>query len=110
MHSCPTRRSADLIACPPCDLCSYSRWYRPLPGSDTWHGEIDEHTTAHVNAIALDQAVLIAGADDAALWIADIAETTLGKRFHTSSSTRSEERRVGKECVSTCRSGWSPSH
>src|SRR3546814_20445686 len=23
---------------------------------------------------------------------------------------RSEERRVGKECVSTCRSQWSPSH
>src|SRR3546814_15465070 len=23
---------------------------------------------------------------------------------------RSEERRVGKECVSTCRSWWSPSH
>src|SRR3546814_4685299 len=25
-------------------------------------------------------------------------------------SERSEERRVGKECVSTCRSRWSPSH
>src|SRR3546814_14060299 len=25
-------------------------------------------------------------------------------------SYRSEERRVGKECVSTCRSRWSPSH
>src|SRR3546814_20769583 len=25
-------------------------------------------------------------------------------------SLRSEERRVGKECVSTCRSRWSPSH
>src|SRR3546814_18240301 len=25
-------------------------------------------------------------------------------------SARSEERRVGKECVSTCRSRWSPSH
>src|SRR3546814_12362741 len=25
-------------------------------------------------------------------------------------SWRSEERRVGKECVSTCRSRWSPSH
>src|SRR3546814_15088815 len=25
-------------------------------------------------------------------------------------SMRSEERRVGKECVSTCRSRWSPSH
>src|SRR3546814_11010072 len=26
------------------------------------------------------------------------------------STDRSEERRVGKECVSTCRSRWSPSH
>src|SRR3546814_12392813 len=26
------------------------------------------------------------------------------------SCTRSEERRVGKECVSTCRSRWSPDH
>src|SRR3546814_17685673 len=26
------------------------------------------------------------------------------------SKERSEERRVGKECVSTCRSRWSPSH
>src|SRR3546814_231329 len=26
------------------------------------------------------------------------------------SAIRSEERRVGKECVSTCRSRWSPSH
>src|SRR3546814_12331828 len=28
----------------------------------------------------------------------------------TSDYFRSEERRVGKECVSTCRSGWSPYH
>src|SRR3546814_15921766 len=27
-----------------------------------------------------------------------------------SGCTRSEERRVGKECVSTCRSRWSPYH
>src|SRR3546814_3522576 len=26
------------------------------------------------------------------------------------SDVRSEERRVGEECVSTCRSGWSPYH
>src|SRR3546814_12301220 len=26
------------------------------------------------------------------------------------SALRSEERRVGKECASTCRSGWSPYH
>src|SRR3546814_15636247 len=28
----------------------------------------------------------------------------------TRCATRSEERRVGKECVSTCRSRWSPYH
>src|SRR3546814_1376903 len=28
----------------------------------------------------------------------------------SSYGTRSEERRVGKECVSTCRSRWSPYH
>src|SRR3546814_4554363 len=28
----------------------------------------------------------------------------------TTSADRSEERRVGKECVSTCRSRWSPYH
>src|SRR3546814_3966028 len=29
---------------------------------------------------------------------------------HFRLKTRSEERRVGKECVSTCRSRWSPYH
>src|SRR3546814_3140439 len=31
-------------------------------------------------------------------------------RRHTINRFRSEERRVGKECVSTCRSRWSPYH
>src|SRR3546814_8756640 len=31
-------------------------------------------------------------------------------RFLLEKVPRSEERRVGKECVSTCRSRWSPSH
>src|SRR3546814_10924248 len=30
--------------------------------------------------------------------------------FVTAAEARSEERRVGKECVSTCRSRWSPYH
>src|SRR3546814_17397523 len=34
--------------------------------------------------------------------VGDDVETALGER--------SEERRVGKECVSTCRSRWSPYH
>src|SRR3546814_11115713 len=33
----------------------------------------------------------------------------LDRRVHWSED-RSEERRVGKECVSTCRSRWSPYH
>ena len=32
------------------------------------------------------------------------------RAFFSLSSNRSEERRVGKECVSTCRSRWSPYH
>src|SRR3546814_12841505 len=36
------------------------------------------------------------------IWLGEFAE----KGF----LTRSEERRVGKECVSTCRSRWSPYH
>src|SRR6056297_4305630 len=31
-------------------------------------------------------------------------------RGHSMRSAGSEERRVGKECVSTCRSRWSPYH
>src|SRR3546814_20753835 len=35
----------------------------------------------------------------------------LGEQLHQSQKMeRSEERRVGKECVSTCRSRWSPDH
>src|SRR3546814_3779279 len=32
------------------------------------------------------------------------------RAFHIISVGRSDERRVGKECVSTCRSRWSPYH
>src|SRR3546814_15505608 len=32
------------------------------------------------------------------------------RHFGRREQTRSEERRVGKECVSTCRSRWSPYH
>src|SRR3546814_12723923 len=37
--------------------------------------------------------------------VGDASVTATGTRFQ-----RSEERRVGKECVSTCRSRWSPYH
>src|SRR3546814_14429870 len=42
---------------------------------------------------------LLRDLSDPELWV---------ERYH--SPTRSDERRVGKECVSTCRSRWSPYH
>src|SRR3546814_10038368 len=32
------------------------------------------------------------------------------ERIHRALAARSEERRVGKECVRSCRSRWSPDH
>src|SRR3546814_12692362 len=37
-------------------------------------------------------------------------EIKIGGGVLARTNTRSEERRVGKECVSTCRSRWSPYH
>src|SRR3546814_12894883 len=34
----------------------------------------------------------------------------IGEELYVEDPLRSEERRVGKECVSTCRSRWSPYH
>ena len=34
----------------------------------------------------------------------------IGRVIKIADNVRSEERRVGKECVSTCRSRWSPYH
>src|SRR3546814_7789472 len=47
--------------------------------------------TPHIEPLSLDEAYL------------DVTENLKG-------IARSEERRVGKECVSTCRSRWSPYH
>src|SRR3546814_15908617 len=37
-----------------------------------------------------------------------VTNTSLRERFGVEPGNRSEERRVGKECVSTCRSRWWP--
>src|SRR3546814_8911776 len=62
---------------------------------------------------------LVTGVQTCALPIFSIAELaqkagySVGAfyaRFRSKDELRSEERRVGKECVSTCRSRWSPYH
>src|SRR3546814_5461852 len=52
------------------------------------------HTTRH--GWALDSFIVLLAAHD--------------KDYRSNATLRSEESRVGKECVSTCRSRWSPSH
>src|SRR3546814_15786547 len=58
-------------------------------------------------------------ADDGTRWVTtiapggspepDITRLPAGST-NTAEAARSEARRVGKECVSTCRSRWSPDH
>src|SRR3546814_15619473 len=43
-------------------------------------------------------------------YLAQTQSDPLGAYLAQSRNPRSEERRVGKECVSTCRSRWSPYH
>src|SRR3546814_3100500 len=42
--------------------------------------------------------------------VAAVANFLVSSRYVFGGGGRSEERRVGKECVSTCRSRWSPYH
>src|SRR3546814_11011379 len=43
-------------------------------------------------------------------WVFPLQNTTQQPVLASLEDRRSEERRVGKECVSTCRSRWSPYH
>lgn len=77
------------VACPPGDLVTRSRWYRPVPGGSGWDGSIGPHVPAILRAMPLARAVLIPGRDDAALWLADLPRSDLADRFRVSSSPRS---------------------
>src|SRR3546814_14070784 len=66
-----------------------------------------------------DIAAMAPAAGNEELWSCDLADAqSVGRMLQDvdavihlgASLNRSEERRVGKECVSTCRSRWSPNH
>src|SRR3546814_14398014 len=69
-----------------------------------------QEATSDVNVAAeLTGRMLSIVAGDVRSWLdAGIPFQAVG--VNVSTGDRSEERRVGKECVSTCRSRWSPSH
>src|SRR3546814_19746323 len=60
----------------------------------------------HPQAAAVGQADITVGLSQR--WIDDGRDAALFASYEI--GLRSEERRVGKECVSTCRSRWSPFH
>ncbi|HUB89014.1 MAG TPA: hypothetical protein VMA74_04705 [Dyella sp.] len=76
------------VACPASDHVTHSRWYRPTPGRDAWDGSLGPHAIERLRHMPLPKAVLIAGADDAALWLTDLPGTELVSRYFLSTSSR----------------------
>lgn len=73
------------IACPAGDLATRSRWYRPTPGHTAWDGRCDAAALDLLRRMPLEHAVLVPGADDAALWLSRLPDD-LRARFPVSSS------------------------
>src|SRR3546814_19963259 len=97
-----------------------SDWSSDVCSSDLakWSGEPAFFTTAQAKDPAFrDQGRRLVTATESQEVVKDlvaIAQHRNWDRIHVTGSEefrrRSEERRVGKECVSTCRSRWSPDH
>src|SRR3546814_18797947 len=75
-------------------------------------GEFDQHFVAHQHADAVLAHLAGSVAEDLVIIFKPHAEHGVGEKLHNLSAHfkqfRSEERRVGKECVSTCRYRWWP--
>src|SRR3546814_9165553 len=79
-------------------------WLAAIAGLQVMNGEPDR------GVVALRGAVHPQRLDDGDHWLA-VADLIAGDLADGArQADRSEERRVGKECVSTCRSRWSPHH
>src|SRR3546814_18202138 len=79
----------------------------------SWHRSIAMAAWAHVSAalLAFVAAVVAFQRVYPRSAAGDVGHIDLHKLAHGSFTMgRSEERSVGKECVSTCRSRWSPYH
>lgn len=71
------------VACPKDDHVTASRWYRPTPGVH-WDGTLGAAGHEALDRMPLDKAVLIAGADDAALWMSELPP---GSKFAVSTAS-----------------------
>src|SRR3546814_19996942 len=88
----------------------------PLHGASfdaKWMGNLDEGDDdkgllRHVALASINLAKIKGDKKFSAKLLAEIDGDL--EHLDVATLTRSEERRVGKECVSTCRSRWSPYH
>src|SRR3546814_3783651 len=95
------------------DVCSSDLESQPPVESRLSHRRIQAQMTTHYRQLTQGQRYQI----EAGLSAAE-SQASIAKRVGVHPSTisrevrrnRSEERRVGKEWVSTCRSRWSPYH
>src|SRR3546814_18445178 len=74
-----------------------------MPGFDQLHAGVGQHLTYRSGRI-LDSGLVVNSA------VCVLACVVAGGRGFLGHRLRSEERRVGKECGSTCRSRWSQDH
>src|SRR3546814_14600537 len=97
------------------DECFELRWQHPITESPNLIVSEDELLFSR-RLERIDRALVQLGCGHCHLWVAlpvfGLVNTWSTPEGHTGSvkilMSRSEERRVGKECVSTCRSRWSP--
>src|SRR3546814_20717773 len=83
--------------------------------ADVW--DVPAHTAGHIAYHFADDGAIFVGDTLFAMGCGRLFEGTAEQMFANmqrlgtlGDATRSEERRVGKECVSTCRYRWSPYH
>src|SRR3546814_11375993 len=104
-HSSPTRRSSDLLRRQRLALL------QQLDGDAVGRAH-EGHVAVARRAVDDDAAVLeaLAGRVDVVDQIGEVAEVAPALVVLAVPVVRSEESRVGKECVSTCIFRWSPYH
>src|SRR3546814_16411184 len=93
--------------------CSPGSAWSAVMLDDSDFGRLDTGGSSTVSVLTATQEVIGVAADTGSqAWLRQSVGLVMDGTSNSVASTpdRSEERRVGKECVSTCRSRWSQYH
>src|SRR3546814_12106752 len=81
-----------------------------IPAITPWHRAVSSDLTSAFDFVTPNDPVLPLMPDTSDHAQRDAASKQLPNAVAPETPSRSDERRAGKECVSTCRSRWSQSH